>query len=187
MDVVITVEQENALRAIGGLPPLQEPLQEQRLQEPLQEPLQERTFTRTFTRAFTRTFSRTFTRAFTRTFTKCFTRTFTRIFGNGTRFGRTPTLSFRIEQSATGLHGCRPSPRWRRRRGHSWNRQAFYCPFRITRWPVWKLGRVPNRRGPGRHAGQLHACWFKRPELYKTRRAELYKAPGRYARGNARR
>ncbi len=53
MEVVITVEQENALRAIGGLPPLQEPLQErpqdpsqERLEEPLkerpQEPLQER-------------------------------------------------------------------------------------------------------------------------------------------------
>ncbi len=49
MEVVITVEQENAMRAIGGLPPLQErleePLQnplESPLEEPLQNPLEER-------------------------------------------------------------------------------------------------------------------------------------------------
>ncbi len=41
MEVVITVEQENAMRAIGGLPPLQERLEEP-LQEHLEEPLQER-------------------------------------------------------------------------------------------------------------------------------------------------
>jgi hypothetical protein len=40
MEVVITVEQENAMRAIGGLPPLQERL-EQPSQEPLESPLEE--------------------------------------------------------------------------------------------------------------------------------------------------
>jgi hypothetical protein len=40
MEVVITVEQENAMRAIGGLPPLQERL-EQPFQEPLESPLEE--------------------------------------------------------------------------------------------------------------------------------------------------
>ena len=40
MEVVITVEQENAMRAIGGLPPLQEPLQKP-LEEPLEEHLEE--------------------------------------------------------------------------------------------------------------------------------------------------
>jgi hypothetical protein len=40
MEIVITVEQENAMRAIGGLPPLQERL-EQPFQEPLESPLEE--------------------------------------------------------------------------------------------------------------------------------------------------
>ena len=39
-EVVITVAQENAMRAIGGLPPLQERL-EQPSQEPLESPLEE--------------------------------------------------------------------------------------------------------------------------------------------------
>ncbi len=134
MEVVITVEQENAMWAIGGLPPLQERLEEP-LQERLEEPLQER-LEEPLQKPLEEPLQEPLDMG---------------LDSDGPLHSPSGSSSQPLDFMGAGLHLDGEEG------GDSRSWQAFYCPLRIARWQAWKLGRIPNRRGPGIHAGQLHA------------------------------